>query len=694
MAHFSKKSRRSSNHALAVILIFIVIFLTMALILGVLAVYHRLSDGQEAAAAEPVPVSTEPLTTVPAPVVTADGQPDSPLCRNSYSVMPSQAAPEKAVASYAGETLDNAALQIYYLNAIRSYQLENAPEAPDFTQPLETQNCPLEDGLSWQHYFLKQALRAWQTETMLLQAAQEPRPITEEAFKPNETDDLHGKYVAADLPVNGFLYQDQPRYIPNSMHQAYLDGLEDQLEELARQQGYASLADCAESIFGVGVDDRALVEAAIRYNTAYMFFTEESYDVTVTQEEVEAYIKAHAQELPGEDEYTVEMRHVLLIPEGALIAADGTVTADEAQWDACRKQAESILQSWEWDFLNTLGRNYNFARLANQQSQDLGSKVNGGLYESVRPGQLIEPLNAWFFDPDRQEEDIAILRSDLGYHIVFFCGRTSSAEAAARQALTESKELQKWEKQLAKEPCQADYSAVQLWVEVSQNSVAPVDALYPDIAHERFPEAIVYFQQDYMYAPYGGSYVGRGGCGITTFAMLCTYMTDSIQTPAMLAAKYPNYHDESGTRGELFRYCPAEMGFFLEKNTAKIEEVIQALENGQMVVSLQHGGHFTSGGHYLLLQKYYPDSDTFQVRDSNIYNYGRLEGHKVDYFTRENILSGGAIFYIMEKKITTIPACARCGDGSAPERLMNQEYLCPKCAAALSRRNTFLELMG
>ena len=120
MAHFSKKSRRSSNHALAVILIFIVIFLTMALILGVLAVYHRLSDGQEAAAAEPVPVSTEPQPTVPAPVVTADGQPDSPLCRNSYSVMPSQAAPEKAVASYAGETLDNAALQIYYLNAIRS----------------------------------------------------------------------------------------------------------------------------------------------------------------------------------------------------------------------------------------------------------------------------------------------------------------------------------------------------------------------------------------------------------------------------------------------------------------------------------------------------------------------------------------------------------------------------------------------
>ena len=59
-----------------------------------------------------------------------------------------------------------------------------------------------------------------------------------------------------------------------------------------------------------------------------------------------------------------------------------------------------------------------------------------------------------------------------------------------------------------------------------------------------------------------------------------------------------------------------------------------------------------------------------------------------------NILSGGAIFYIMEKKIATIPACCRCGDGSAPEALLNEDYLCPKCAAALSRRNTFLALMN
>jgi len=66
----------------------------------------------------------------------------------------------------------------------------------------------------------------------------------------------------------------------------------------------------------------------------------------------------------------------------------------------------------------------------------------------------------------------------------------------------------------------------------------------------------------------------------------------------------------------------------------------------------------------------------------------------VDYFTRENALSGGATFYIMEKKITAIPACCRCGDGGARSALLNQDYLCPKCAAALTRRNCFLELVN
>ena len=61
---------------------------------------------------------------------------------------------------------------------------------------------------------------------------------------------------------------------------------------------------------------------------------------------------------------------------------------------------------------------------------------------------------------------------------------------------------------------------------------------------------------------------------------------------------------------------------------------------------------------------------------------------------RADILSGSATFYIMQNKITRIPACCRCGSQIQPEKLLQQDYLCPKCAATLSRRNSFLALMG
>ena len=66
----------------------------------------------------------------------------------------------------------------------------------------------------------------------------------------------------------------------------------------------------------------------------------------------------------------------------------------------------------------------------------------------------------------------------------------------------------------------------------------------------------------------------------------------------------------------------------------------------------------------------------------------------MDYFTRSDILSGSVNFYIMQKKITTISACSRCGDQGAPEALLNEDYLCEKCLAAMTRRDAFLTLMG
>lgn len=673
----------------------------LALALCVLAVFHLGSGAEEDSSVLSAYMDSETQDAPDRPTapVIPDGVPGSVLCRESYTVSADEAgtAAGKTVASLGSEKLTNEALQVYYLNAIRAYQAGGSEIQPDYTTPLDMQLCPLEDGtLSWQHYFLQKAVRDWQTLQLLRSAAQEPRPITEEAYKPNETDDLHGKYVAAELPVNDFLYQDLPCYTPNKMHQAYLDGLEAQLETLAEGQGYDGLEDYVSRVFGGQVSADTVVQAAMDYNFGYMYFTEESYDVTVSQEEIDAYQKKHRSELPTEG-YTVDIRHVLLIPDGARVSRNGTVSAKRAQWELCRVNAEQLLSGWRGNFLTTWDAEANFARLANENSMDAGSSLDGGSYRGIRPGQLIEALDEWCFDPERQAGDTAIIRSPLGYHIVYFSARHSDAATAAEKALVKEQLLAQVEQRRSEKTFRVNYNNAALWADTAAPSVSPVDTLYPDIAHERFPEAIVYFQQDYMFSPYGGSYVGRGGCGITTMAMLATYMTDTILTPHMLSQRYGKYHDANGTMGELFRYTPAEMGFYLDRISANIDDMIEALENGQRVVSLQHKGRFTSGGHYLLLQQYYEEDDTFQVRDSNIYNYARLEGHKIDKFTRSDLLSGSATAYIMQKKITRIPACTRCGDTfdqTAPERLFNEAYLCHKCTAALTRRAAFLELMA
>ena len=681
-------------------LLLLVLVIVLALVLCALSVYRFAfgAGGDDSQLASEPDAATEAPTQPPAPVVTPDGVSSSVRCLDSYTVSADAAAAKagQTVASWDGNELINSELQIYYLNAVHTYKDGENEQQPDYAAPLDTQLCPLGEGnLSWQHYFLQQAVKDWQTVQLLRVAAQEPRPFDQEGFKPNETDDLHGKYVAEELPVNHFLFQDQSCYTPNKLHQAYLDDMEQTMQAQARELGYGSLDDCVESVFGGLLSTDDVVQAARDYNFGYMYFTEESYDISVSDEDAAAYAAQHAAQLPSG--YTVDIRQILLIPDGASIADDGTVTASEAQWESCKKAAEELMRSFGYAYLTQMNKAANFARYANENSMDAGSKINGGGYSGIRPGQLIDELDSWCFDSARKKEDIEILRSPLGYHILFFCGRQDAAQEAAREALAKQRLLDEVEARRGKKSMEVNYAAAALWADTAVPTVSPVDALYPDVAHERFPEVMVFFQQDFMFSPYGGSYVGRGGCGITTMAMLATYMTDTILTPHELAARYGNYHDASGTMGELFRYTPAEMGFYLDKNTTNMKEIIAALENGQMVISLQHLGHFTSGGHYLLLQQYYPDDDTFQVRDSNIYNYGRLEGHKIDKFTRENILSGSATFYIMQKKITRIPACVRCGgafDETAPEKLFSQDYVCPKCSAALLRRDAFLSLTG
>ena len=98
------------------------------------------------------------------------------------------------------------------------------------------------------------------------------------------------------------------------------------------------------------------------------------------------------------------------------------------------------------------------------------------------------------------------------------------------------------EKAKTANPITIHYSEIKLGQPQDNGSFVTMSSLlYPDVAHERYPKMPLYMQQDYPEAPYGNYKVRSHGCGITTLAMVASYLSDDFLSPVELAANYGYY---------------------------------------------------------------------------------------------------------------------------------------------------------
>ena len=656
------------------------------------------------APSEPVQ-TTQP--TVPA-TVPQDGNPGDVTCKGSYTVDTVDAS--TVVGTMGDEKLTNGQLQVYYWMEAAAYRQAGHEISPDFDRPLDTQPCEIDNSVaSWQQYFLKRALTVWHSAQALAKQSVDEGIPTEEAYQPNMKN--HEIYMSGK-PATAYLYGYNNNYRINTLHRQYLDEIPQMLAALAQQYGFADVSALAEDIAGATGED--LTACVALYNRGYMYDTSLSYYIAPTDEEVEAYFTEHEGNyaeagITRDSGKLVDIRHILLIPgdgtqtESVSIAPDGTVTCSETLWQTCMDSAQELVDAYEKALKENSRRGNRkstedaiFADLANKNSRDAGSALDGGLYQKLQKGQLTPALDAWCFDDARQSGDVEIIRTDAGCHVVFFKGSTDIWFDAAREDLTKELGGQKIAQAREKYPAEIDYSAISLGTAAQSAPVAASDLLYPDVGHQRYPEAPLYLQQDYPTTMYGAYKITSHGCGITTMSMLASYMADTELTPPMMCARYGGYCFQNGTDGSLFSVVPGELGFYLKKKTFEWQEARDAMREGYTVVCVQTKGFWTRGGHYLLLEKMF-DDDVIQVRDSNIYNYGKLEGHKTDRFNFSTVTPSGLAYWIFENKVVTIPACARCGDPAeygAPAVMFTGDYLCEKCDAALVRRDTYLEYAG
>jgi hypothetical protein len=402
----------------------------------------------------------------------------------------------------------------------------------------------------------------------------------------------------------------------------------------------------------------------------------------------------------------MNLRQILLLPKNATIAEDGTVTASDKDWESCRKDAEALLAKWARNKTEA-----NFSELAFANSRDTGSSVNGGLYSNISKGQLMQDLDLWCFDPARQAGDTVIIKSAVGYHILYLCQPTEIWYEQAEKDLIAQMVEDTITKTVEQYPITVDYSAIVLGEPTNNNlMLSASDLLYPDVAHERFPVAPLYFQQDYPNTMYGNFSLVTYGCGVTTMSMLVSYMTDEEWTPPELCALYGRYCSIKGTAHAMFTEVPVDRGFYCVRRIFSWDEALKAMEDGYLVVSLQRQGYWTNGGHYLLLhnlidvevERRDENGDTYtaietqvQVRDSNLYNYKKLEGHTTGSFPLSTIPRNSRSYWIYQKKVMNLDSCVRCAEPTdeshAPSALFAQDYLCTKCVTATNRRDAYLD---
>jgi hypothetical protein len=110
-------------------------------------------------------------------------------------------------------------------------------------------------------------------------------------------------------------------------------------------------------------------------------------------------------------------RHILISPNKDKNIQSGEYFTPE-EWDAARTKARDILAE-----ITSLEK---FKELVTEHSEDTGSKTNGGLYEDIKRGDMVPQFDEWVFDSTRKAEDLGIVRTDYGYHIIRFENRRST----------------------------------------------------------------------------------------------------------------------------------------------------------------------------------------------------------------------------------------------------------------------------
>ncbi|MDO4982517.1 MAG: peptidylprolyl isomerase [Eubacteriales bacterium] len=134
-----------------------------------------------------------------------------------------------------------------------------------------------------------------------------------------------------------------------------------------------------------------------------------------------------------------QVRHILV---KAVADEEGNYT-DEAKAEA-KARAEEIYDEWRFG----MKTEDSFAELAELYSEDAGSNTNGGLYDNVMKGQMVEEFDKFCFEGHAHGDSAVIYGeaagSYAGYHVMYYVGEGENCRDYIASSELKSADEQSW----------------------------------------------------------------------------------------------------------------------------------------------------------------------------------------------------------------------------------------------------------
>lgn len=148
------------------------------------------------------------------------------------------------------------------------------------------------------------------------------------------------------------------------------------------------------------------------------------------------------------EEMLFSVRHLLVKAEGGK-SGDGTAAEPtEEQWKAAQDKAQGFLDQFNKTDKSELA----FAQLADENSEDIASTSGsdasnyGGLLAQNQPGKLVAPFEAWSLDPSRKYGDVGMVKTEYGYHLIYYISNQEAWKYTAQSAVLGNKQDENVEK--------------------------------------------------------------------------------------------------------------------------------------------------------------------------------------------------------------------------------------------------------